>query len=81
MIIVKASSGLPRIYAGEAFVQRRYIFKCFSDMRKAFDKMLNDEWYGFMMINIIEIIGASYDDLKQNEDWLSERQYHFYEVE
>lgn len=77
MIIVKASGHLPRIY-GDTFVKRRYIFRSFAEMMQHFDKIRADEWYGNMQIVIHDISGASYDDLINNEDWLSNCNYTFF---
>lgn len=80
MIIIKASGHLPRIY-GDAFVDRRFIFRSFADMMKHFDKVRDDEWYGNSKIVIHDISGASYDDLINNENWLMDCNYFFYTVE
>lgn len=77
MIIVKASGHLPRMY-GDTFVKRRFIFRSFAEMMQHFDKIRSDEWYGNMRIAIHDISGASYDDLINNEDWLSKCDYTFF---
>ncbi len=76
MIIVTASGGIPAMY-GEPFVDRRYVAVSFTAMMKYFDAIRDDEWYGVREIRITEIIGASYDDLTNNSDWLSQCGYYF----
>lgn len=77
MIIVKASGHLPRMY-GDTFFKRCYIFRSFAEMMQHFDKIRANEWYENMQIVIHDISGASYDDLINNEDWLSNCNYTFF---